>query len=67
MLTRLLLGLVFASLGAGYWIYGRRRQEVVPLICGTALIVVSIFVSTLWILALIGTIFVLVPWLQRYI
>ena len=67
MLIRLLLGLVFGSLGVGYWIYGRRRQEVVPLICGTVLIVVPIFVSTLWLLALIDTLFVLAPWLQRYI
>jgi hypothetical protein len=35
----LLWGLLFGSIGLGYFIYGKRQRAVVPLVCGLALMI----------------------------
>jgi len=37
--SSLLLRVLFGSLGVGFFIYGRRQQTIVPLLCGLALMV----------------------------
>lgn len=50
----LLWGLFFSSIGLGLFIYGKRRQAVVPLFCGLALMVFPYFVSNTLALVAIG-------------
>jgi hypothetical protein len=42
--SSLLLGVLFGSVGLGFFIYGRRQRAVVPLLCGLALMVVPYFI-----------------------
>ncbi|SCC70782.1 amino acid transport protein [Acinetobacter albensis] len=63
--TQLLLGLIFSSIGLGYFLYGKKQKKVVPLVCGLLLMVYSYFIdSTLWLSAL-GVLFSLFPYFIR--
>ena len=48
----LLLGVVFSSIGLGYFIYGKKQQQTMPLICGIALMIYPYFIENAVILIL---------------
>jgi hypothetical protein len=58
-------GLLFSSIGLGYFIYGKRQQAPVPLVCGIALMVFPYFASGTWTLVLIGAGLMAVPYFVR--
>jgi heme/copper-type cytochrome/quinol oxidase subunit 1 len=61
----LLWGLLFGSIGLGYFIYGRRQNAIVPLVTGLVLMAFPYFVSTtLWLLV-VGAALLAVPWMVR--
>jgi hypothetical protein len=57
--------LLFGSIGLGYFIYGRKQQAVVPLLCGIALMVFPYFVSNALLLAGIGAALAAIPYFFR--
>ena len=57
--------ILFGAIGAGYFLYGKRQQEGVPMFCGFALMVFPYFVSSAWMLFLIGAALMAVPFLFR--
>ena len=61
----LLWGLLFGSIGLGYFIYGRKQSAVVPLVCGLALIVFPYFVSNMMLLVGIGVVLIAIPYFLR--
>ncbi len=63
--AQLLWGVLFGSVGFGYFLYGKKQQVPVPLVCGLLLMVVPYFIAdTVW---LVGTCLVLsvVPYFAR--
>lgn len=58
-------GLLFGSIGLGYFVYGKRQKAAVPLLCGIALMVFPYFVSNLWVMVLLGAALMAVPWFVR--
>ena len=61
----LLWGLLFSSIGMGFFIYGRKQRRAVPLVCGIALMAYPYFVpSTIW-LVVIGVVLCAVPYFVR--
>lgn len=50
--SRLLWGLLFSCVGAGFFLYGKQQRAAVPLLCGLALAIYPYFVSN--VLAIIG-------------
>lgn len=61
----LLWGLMFSSIGMGFFIYGRKQKRAVPLVCGIVLMVYPYFVpSTIW-LVVIGVVLCAVPYFVR--
>lgn len=56
-------GLLFGSVGAGYFVYGKRQQQPVPLICGLLLIGLPYLIVNLAILGVAGVILVALPFL----
>ncbi|HWG10253.1 MAG TPA: hypothetical protein VN693_02015 [Rhodanobacteraceae bacterium] len=62
----LLWGLLFGSIGVGFFIYGKRQSMIVPLVCGVALMVYPYFVSNVWLLLLIGLVLMAIPYFLRY-
>jgi hypothetical protein len=63
--TILLLGVLFGSLGLGYWIYGKREQKAMPLLAGVALMVFPYFLSQAWEIIVIGLVLAAIPFLIR--
>ena len=58
--------MLFGSIGVGFFIYGKRQQMVVPLVCGVALMVYPYFVANAWLLLLIGIALMAVPYFLRF-
>lgn len=63
--SSLLWGLLFGSIGLGFFLYGKRQQAFVPLLSGLALMIFPYFVSSTLALVLIGAALVALPWLVR--
>jgi hypothetical protein len=63
--TRLLLSVVFSSIGAGYALYGKKQRQVVPLLIGLILCVYPYFVSNGYALLGVGLLLTVVPWFLR--
>lgn len=63
--TTLLWGLLFGAIGTGYFVYGKRQQESVPLLCGLGLIVLPWIFTGSWSLALVGLALVALPFVRR--
>lgn len=61
----LLWGLLFGSLGAGFFVYGKKQGQVVPLVCGLLLIVFPYFVTNTLLMVAIGSALVAVPYFYR--
>jgi len=62
MTAWLLWGLLFGSIGLGYFIYGKKQRSVVPLICGLALMAFPYFVTNLVLLVALGAVLIANFW-----
>jgi hypothetical protein len=61
----LLWSLVFGSVGLGFFIYGKKQQAIIPLLCGVALMVFPYFVSNTLVLVIIGVALIGLPYFFR--
>ena len=61
----LLWGLVFSSIGFGYFLYGKKQGRAVPLVCGIALMVYPYVVSSTWAMIGIGAMLMAIPYFVR--
>ena len=58
----LLWGLLFSSIGLGFFLYGRKQRAVVPLVCGLALMIYPYFIPNVIALVAIGVALTAVPY-----
>ena len=65
MTASLLWGLLFGSVGLGYFIYGKKQRSVVPLVCGLALMLFPYFVPNIMLLVGMGVLLVIIPYFLR--
>ena len=63
--SSLLWGLLFGSIGLGFFIYGRRQKTVVPLVCGVVLMIFPYFVSNTILLVMLGLALIAIPYFVR--
>lgn len=61
----LLWGLLFSSIGLGFFIYGRKQRKVVPLACGVVLMIVPYFVPSSLVMVLVGVVLTAIPYFVR--
>jgi hypothetical protein len=61
----LLWGVLFSSIGLGYFIYGRKQGKLVPLLSGLGLMIFPYFMPNSIALVTIGVIFTAVPYFIR--
>ena len=61
----LLWGLLFGSIGFGFFLYGKRQKTIVPLITGMALCVVPYFIANVYVLVGVGVILIAIPYFVR--
>ncbi|MDN5418180.1 MAG: amino acid transport protein, partial [Acinetobacter sp.] len=50
----LFLGLIFSSIGLGYFIYGKRQRMNMPFICGITLMIFPYFIENTMIMSVCG-------------
>ena len=63
--AELLWGVLFSSIGLGYFIYGRKQSRMIPLLCGVVLMVYPYFMPNTTVLVILGAIFTAVPYFIR--
>jgi hypothetical protein len=63
--SSLLWGLLFGSIGLGFFVYGRRQKRVVPLVSGLALMIFPYFVSNTIVLVTLGIALIAIPYFVR--
>jgi hypothetical protein len=63
--STLLWGVLFGSIGLGYFIYGKKQSALVPLLCGLFLMAFPYFVSNVAFLVAIGFVLVALPYFVR--
>ena len=61
----LLWGVLFSSIGLGYFLYGKKQKTVVPLLCGLTLMLIPYFFSSTALLVGIGTALAVIPYFVR--
>jgi hypothetical protein len=63
--AQILWGIIFGSVGLGYFIYGKKQRVFIPMICGFSLMVYPYFVSNTVLLVLIGLVLCALPYFIR--
>ncbi len=61
----LVWGMIFGTIGMGFFSYGKKQKAVVPLCTGTALFVFPYFISNIYALVIVGIILVAIPFFVR--
>jgi len=57
----LMLNVLFSAIGMGYFMYGKKQKQLIPALCGGALMVYPYFIVNLWAMLAIGVALMLVP------
>lgn len=66
MSTSLLVwGLVFGSIGFGFFLYGKRQKAWVPLVCGIALMAIPYLITNSIVLVMVGVALMAIPYFVR--
>jgi len=61
----LVWGLLFSSIGLGFFIYGKKQKSVVPLVCGLVLMIYPYFVANTLVLVMLGLLLMAMPYFFR--
>lgn len=61
----LLWGVLFGSVGVGFFIYGKKQKAPVPLFAGVALFLVPYFISNVYLLVIVGAVLTALPYFIR--
>ena len=62
----LLWGLLFSSIGLGFFLYGKKQRAVVPLVCGLVLMIYPYFIPNVIALVAIGVVLSAVPYFFKF-
>ena len=63
--STLMWGMLFGSIGLGFFIYGKKQRAVVPLLSGMALMIFPYFVSNIYVLIAVGIVLMALPYFIR--
>lgn len=65
-MAQIIWGVIFGSIGLGYFIYGKKQQVAMPMICGLGLMLYPYFVSNTILLVLLGVVLSALPYFFRF-
>ncbi|THB64979.1 MAG: hypothetical protein D6B27_09410 [Gammaproteobacteria bacterium] len=60
--STLMWGIVWGSIGFGYFIYGRKQKAVIPFLCGIALMVLPYLISSALLLFIVCIAVMFIPY-----
>lgn len=63
--AKLLWGVLFSSIGLGYFLYGRKQKSPVPFLCGIALMGYTYFLDSNLAIVGVGSLLVAIPYFVR--
>ena len=63
--STLIWGVIFGSIGLGFFVYGKKQKAIIPILCGIGLMVFPYFISNIYILILTGIVLVVMPYFIR--
>ena len=63
--SMLMWGVLFGSIGFGYFHYGRKEKAAVPFVCGLVLMVVPYFITNVAVLVCTGIVIAALPYFIR--
>ncbi len=58
-------GVLFGSVGLGYFVYGKKQRRFAPLLCGIGLMAFPYFISNTVLLVVVGLALSVVPYFVR--
>jgi hypothetical protein len=61
----LLWGVVFGAVGLAYFVYGKKQQRFIPLLCGIGLMIFPYFMSNTVLLVVVGLALSAIPYFFR--
>ncbi|HQV25800.1 MAG: amino acid transport protein [Acinetobacter sp.] len=64
--TQLFLGVIFSSIGLGYFMYGKKQKMTVPLVCGLVLMLFTYFIESNILITVIGVVLSILPYFLRF-
>ncbi|OEY96207.1 amino acid transport protein [Acinetobacter proteolyticus] len=64
--TQLFLGVIFSSIGLGYFMYGKKQKMTVPMVCGLVLMLFTYFIDSTTMISIIGVALSIVPYFLRF-
>lgn len=64
--TQLFLGVIFSSIGLGYFLYGKKQKMTVPFVTGLVLMVFPYFIESNLLLGGIGMLLSIAPYFLRF-
>ena len=59
--STLMWGVMFGSIGLGFFVYGKKQKAIIPFISGIGLMVIPYFISNVFILVTTGIVCVAFP------
>ncbi len=63
--STLLLGIIFGSVGLGFFVYGKKQAAFIPLFSGIGLMAIPYFISNMYILILSGIVLAALPFILK--
>jgi len=59
--STLMWGMIFGSIGLGFFVYGKKQKTIIPFLSGIGLLVFPYFISNVFILVITGIVLVALP------
>ena len=63
--STLMWGVIFGSIGLGFFVYGKKQKAIIPFISGIGLMVIPYFISNVFILIITGIVLVALPFVIK--
>jgi hypothetical protein len=64
-ISTLIWGMIFGSIGLGFFVYGKKQHSLVPLFSGVGLMAFPYFISNAYILVITGIVLMALPYFVR--
>ena len=58
-------GLIFGSIGLGFFLYGKKQRSPIPMVCGLVLMIYPYFIGNTLLLVAIGAVLIAIPYFIR--
>jgi hypothetical protein len=60
-MSTLMWGIIFGSIGLGFFVYGKKQKAMIPILSGIGLMVLPYFISNIYILIMSGIVLIALP------